>query len=291
MRFDGLRHPLRRGAALEEWATMSTPRSESSRSPFRTLRAAAATALATVVGSLAVLLATIVCGLLAMVTSWLLPGGGDWTFRFARIWSRWLLLWSGARVESEYEAPLDPSQGYVFLANHQSMYDVPTLVLGVPGQARFLAKRSLFRIPIFGWALAMGGFVPVDRADRDASRETFRIAVERLQAGKSLILFPEETRSRDGELLPFKRGGVLMALKTGFPIVPVGIDGSLEVRHRDSWVIRPGTIRARYGRPIDVGGLEISDSRDLQERVRSEIERLKSTAPTPQPTPQPPAAS
>lgn len=240
-------------------------------SPLRAL----AIVVATITGNIAVVFGTIACAILAMGTSWL-PAGGDWTFRSARIWSRWLLAWSGAKVESEFEAALDPRQGYVFLANHQSMYDVPTLILGVPGQGRFLAKRSLFRIPIFGWALAMGGFVPVDRADRAASRETFRIAVKRLQAGKSLILFPEETRSRDGELLPFKRGGVLMALKTGFPIVPVGIDGSMQVRHRDGWAIRPGTIRAHYGRPIDVSSLEVSQSRELQERVRTEIERLKS---------------
>ena len=234
-----------------------------------------ATIFATITGNFALIFGTVFCAVLAMATTWL-PRGGDWTFRSARLWSRWLLSWSGARVESEFEESLEPTKGYVFLANHQSMYDVPTLILGVPGQARFLAKRSLFRIPIFGWALAMGGFVPVDRADRASSRETFRIAVERLQAGKSLILFPEETRSRDGELLPFKRGGVLMALKTGFPIVPVGIDGSMRVRHRDGWIIRPGTIRARYGKPIDVQDIELSGSRELQERVRAEIERLRS---------------
>lgn len=239
-------------------------------SPLRPL----ATVVATFTGTFAVIVGTITCAVFAMATSWL-PRGGDWTFRAARLWSRWLLSWSWAGVESGFEERLDPKQGYVFLANHQSMYDVPALIVGVPGQARFLAKRSLFRIPIFGWALAMGGFVPVDRADRAASRETFRIAIERLQAGKSLILFPEETRSRDGELLPFKRGGVLMALKTGFPIVPVGIHGTMNVRHRDSWTIRPGKIRVRYGQPISVEGLEVSDSRQLQEQVRAEIERLK----------------
>jgi len=155
------------------------------------------------------------------------------------------------------------------------LYDIPALLVGVPGQARFLAKAGLFRVPIFGWALAMGGFVPVDRKDRNASRDTFRIAIERLQAGNTPLLFPEETRSSDGELLPFKRGGVLMAIKTGFPIVPVGIDGSMKIRHRDSLLVRPGTIRVRYGAPIEVKDIEVSASRELQDRVRGEIERLR----------------
>ncbi|MDA8017607.1 MAG: 1-acyl-sn-glycerol-3-phosphate acyltransferase [Thermoanaerobaculia bacterium] len=221
--------------------------------------------------------ATIVCAVLALLTGWL-PPRGNWTYRFARLWSRWMMLGAWSKVGSEFEEPLDPQQGYVFLANHQSLYDIPALIRGIPGQARFLAKKSLFRIPIFGWALAMGGFVPVDRSDRKASQETFRIAVERLQAGNSLVIFPEETRSRDGELLPFKRGGVLLALKTGYPIVPVGIDGTLEMRHRDSMLaVRPGRVRVRYGKPIDVSGWEVSRSQDLQERVRAEIERLKSS--------------
>lgn len=234
------------------------------------------TFLVSLSANLTLIVATVVCGGIAMVLGWL-PPRGNWTYRLARIWSRWMMLGAWSKVTSEFEQPLDPQQGYVFLANHQSLYDIPAVVSGIPGQARFLAKKSLFRVPFFGWALAAGGFVPVDRNDRKASQETFRVAVDRLEAGHSIILFPEETRSRDGELLPLKRGGVLMALKTGFPIVPVGIDGTLNIRHRDSLlVVRPGRVRVRYGKPIDVSGLEVRQSRDLQETVRAEIERLKS---------------
>lgn len=233
------------------------------------------TVLVSLSANLTLLVATIVCGGCAMFLGWL-PPRGNWTYRFARLWSRWMMLGAWSKVTSEFEQPLDPRQGYVFLANHQSLYDIPAVIMGIPGQARFLAKKSLFRIPFFGWALAVGGFVPVDRSDRKASQETFRVAVDRLEAGHSIILFPEETRSRDGELLPLKRGGVLMALKTGFPIVPVGIDGTRDIRHRDSLlVVRPGRVRVRYGRPINVSEMDVGQSRELQERVRSEIERLK----------------
>lgn len=234
------------------------------------------TVLVSITANVTLIVASVICGSLAIVTGWL-PPRGNWTFRFARLWSRWMMLAAWSKVESEFEQPLDPAKGYVFLANHQSLYDIPALIHGIPGQARFLAKKSLFRIPFFGWALATGGFVPVDRADRKASQETFRIAIDRLQAGNSIVVFPEETRSRDGNLLPLKRGGVLMALKTGFPIVPVGIGGTLNIRHRDSLLrVTPGHVKVCYGRPIDVSSLEVSQSRELQERVRAEIERLKS---------------
>ena len=233
------------------------------------------TLLVSITANVTLVVATVVCGSLAILMGWL-PPRGNWTYRFARIWSRWMMLGAWSTVKTEFEEPLDPGKGYVFLANHQSLYDIPALIYGIPGQARFLAKKSLFRVPFFGWALATGGFVPVDRSDRKASQETFRIAIDRLQAGSSIVLFPEETRSRDGNLLPLKRGGVLMALKTGFPIVPVGIDGTLDIRHRDSWLrVTPGDIKVRYGKPIDVSSLEVSQSRELQEQVRAEIERLK----------------
>lgn len=231
------------------------------------------TAVATVTGNVGLILATVVCGTLGTITGFL-PPRGDWTWHCARLWSVLLCASSGVWVKSLFEKELDPQAGYVFLANHQSLYDVPALILGIPGQARFLAKRSLFKIPVFGWGLAAGGFVPVDRADRHAARETFRVAIERLEAGKSIVIFPEETRSPDGELLPFKRGGVLLALRTGYPIVPVGIQGSLGVRQRDSFKVSPGRICVRYGRPIEVEEGGVDGIREMQETVRSEIERL-----------------
>jgi len=161
------------------------------------------------------------------------------------------LLWSsGVILRVEHLAPLSRDQVYVFLCNHQSLFDIPVLLATLPVAARFMAKRELFKIPLFGWGLRVGGFIPVERGTKSAG-ESFRAGVERLQRGESVLLFPEETRSPDGQLLPFKRGGFLLAQKAGVPVVPVGIRGSIDVRERNSFRIRPGEVRVRYGAPID----------------------------------------
>lgn len=224
-------------------------------------------------GNAYLVLATLVLGSLATVVGFL-PPRGDWMFRVARVWSRGLLWSSGVRMQVSYEVDLDPRAGYVFLANHQSIFDIPVLILGVPGQARFLAKRSLFRIPVFGWSLHAGGFVPVDRADRAASRRTFTAASRRLAAGRSLVVFPEETRSTDGVLGSFKRGGPLLAMKTGFPIVPVGIEGTLEARPKGSLLNRPRTVRVRFGRPIPAAELAGKSAPVVTAEVRERVAAL-----------------
>ncbi|MEM1203357.1 MAG: lysophospholipid acyltransferase family protein [Acidobacteriota bacterium] len=234
---------------------------------------AAVTFLVSLVSNLTLVASTVVLGVLASVVGWL-PPRGRWMYLLARLWSRLLLASSGVRLEQSFESELDPRKGYVFMANHQSMYDIPVLIAGMPGRVCFMAKRSLFRIPIFGWSLAAGGFIPVDRGDREAARETFSVAVKRLEEGASLLIFPEETRSDDGELLPFKRGGVLLALRTGFPIVPVGICGTRHIRPKKSWLTVPGQVRVRYGAPIQVGDGALGRKRELTEQVRRDIERL-----------------
>jgi 1-acyl-sn-glycerol-3-phosphate acyltransferase len=164
------------------------------------------------------------------------------------------------------------------MSNHQSMYDIPALLASLPVQTRFLAKRSLFKIPIFGWAIALGGFISVDRSDRSRARESFAAAVEQLRLGASTLVFPEGTRSLDGRLSDFERGGFLLALKSGLAIVPVGIHGSLSVRRRGSLVVRPGRIRVRYGRPIEVESFGIRGRAELEGVVRERLADLMDQA-------------
>jgi 1-acyl-sn-glycerol-3-phosphate acyltransferase len=239
-------------------------------------------ALATLAGNLAWVVATLFFGLVASVVGWL-PPRGNWMFLCARWWSRILLASSFVRVRRELAAPLDPRGRYVLMANHLSMYDIPVLFATLPGQTRFMAKRSLFKIPIFGWALWAGGFLPVDREDRSRAREMLVSAEKRLAAGTSVMLFPEETRSRDGRVLPLQRGGFLLALKSGLPIVPVGIDGTREVRPRGSLWIHPRQVVVRYGAPVDVTGMGLRDRRTLQQRVRAEIAALANAELAPDP--------
>jgi 1-acyl-sn-glycerol-3-phosphate acyltransferase len=230
--------------------------------------------LATVTGNLYLLFGTVAFAIVTVLTGWIpLPHGSRFFFVLARWWSRLLLLSSGVLVRSEQVAPLDRDEAYVFLANHQSLFDIPVLLATMPLPARFLAKRELFRIPVFGWALRVGGFIPVERGGKSAG-ESFRAAVERLQSGGSVLLFPEETRSLDGRLLPFKRGGLLLAQKAGLPMVPVGIRGSLAVRPRSSYRIHPGRVRVRYGEPLPPVESGRTEAAAATARLRARIAEL-----------------
>ncbi len=233
----------------------------------------AATVFFTVLGNLCFVAATLFFGLLATIVGWL-PPRGKWMYLCARMWSR-LVVWSaGIRIRPHFATPLSAGEGYVFMVNHQSMMDIPVLIATLPGETRMLAKKGLFQVPLFGWALYAGGFIPVDRKRRSTARETFAAAIRCLGAGHSLLLFPEETRSR-GELLPFKAGGFLMALKTGYPIVPVGLAGTREARPRGSLVNRPWRVDVRYGEPIDVTAYGVRQKAQLMEDVRTRVVELQ----------------
>lgn len=242
--------------------------------PSRSSSSLAATVFYTVFGNLVFVLATLVFGVITSIVGWL-PPRGLWMFRCARLWGP-LVMWSaGIRWRSSFAEPLAGDRGYVFMPNHQSMMDIPVLFATLPGETRMLGKKGLFYIPIFGWALSAGGYIPVDRKNRATARDTFAASVRCLEEGRSILLFPEETRSRDGELLPFKSGGFLMALKTGYPIVPVAIRGTLEARPRGSLVNRPQRVEIRYGRPIDVQAFGIRKKAELMDEVRDRIGELR----------------
>lgn len=231
------------------------------------------TVLATVTGNLFLVLGSAILGTLSILLSWV-PPRGNWVFAFAKIWSALLLKASWLDVQVRREAEIDPRTSYVYLANHQSLFDIPVLLSTVPGQVRMMAKRSLFRIPIFGWSLSAGGFIPIDRGDRSTARQSFAAAMKRLRGGISILLFPEGTRSLTDTLLPFQRGGFLLALKLGLPIVPVGIRGTRAVQRKGNWAIRPGPVVVSYGAPITVADYGLRRKGELVEEVRRRIAEL-----------------
>ncbi len=233
-----------------------------------------ASLVATLTGNLYLVIGTTGFAVVTVLTGWIpLPHGSRFFFVLARWWSRLLLLSSGVRVRSEQLVPFSPDQVYVLLSNHQSLFDIPVLLATMPVPARFLAKRELFRIPVFGWALKVGGFIPVERGGKSAG-ESFRAAAGRVRRGSSVLLFPEETRSTDGNLLPFKRGGFLLAQKAGLPMVPVGIRGTLGVRPRHSYRIHPGRVLVRYGEPLPPPGSGRGGSAASIAEVRARIAEL-----------------
>lgn len=226
--------------------------------------------LATVGGNLFLIVGTIFFATLAVLVSWL-PPRGRWFDLCARAWSRGLLLSAGVGLETRFAVELPADRPVVFMSNHQGLYDIPALILALPGQTRFLAKRGLFQIPLFGWALKMAGFISIDRGDRSRAADAFADAIHALQTGASAVVFPEGTRSTDGKLLPFQRGGFLLAMKAGLPIVPVGIRGSMAVRHKKGLKIRPGRIVVGCGRPIDTSEYGVRDKARLMEEVRRQV--------------------
>ena len=233
--------------------------------------------LATVTGNVYLVFGSVFFGGLAVLIGWI-PPRGRVVFEIARLWSQLLLLSSFTRVEAEFESEIETAERYVFMANHQSLYDIPALLCTLPVQARFLAKRSLFQIPFFGWGLKAGGFISIDRHDRSSAGKSFAHAVEEMKHGASTLVYPEGSRTLDGKVLPLERGGFLLALKAELPIVPVGIRGSLQVQKRTSFAVRPGTIRVRYGTALDPMEYGLRRKDDLTDHVRHEIARLAETA-------------
>ena len=227
------------------------------------------TALATLTGNFFLLVGSGVLAIVTILVSWI--PRGVWAFAVMRIWANGVLAASLIRVEVHCSPELEPGKSYVFLANHQSLFDIPVLLATSPGQLRMMAKRTLFLIPIFGWALKAGGFISVDRADRSTATQSFSLAFARLREGTSVLLFPEGTRSLDDTLLPFQRGGFLLAMKSGLPIVPVGIRGSRAVQSRGSFAIHPGTVAVTYGAPIDPAAYGVRRKRELIAEVRRRI--------------------
>lgn len=230
-------------------------------------------AVATLTGNLYLIFGTLGFGLATGVGGLVLPPGRVFRWMGQR-WGRSVLAAAGIRLEARYECDLAAAGRTILMPNHQSLYDIPALLATLPGQTRFLAKQSLFRIPIFGWSLRTGGFIPVERGNSRQAREVFQRAIEGLGAGDSVLVFPEETRTSDGRLGAFKKGGFLLALRSGLPVVPVGIRGNFEARPKGSWIIRPGRVTVHYGSPIGAEDFSVREIDRFMAAVRSEMARL-----------------
>jgi 1-acyl-sn-glycerol-3-phosphate acyltransferase len=212
---------------------------------------------------------TIVLGTLSIGSS-LFETRGYFAHWCARTWSRLILATTGVHVEVEGLNRLVPGRTYVFVSNHQSIYDIPILFWSLPYQLRIIAKESLGSFPFLGWHLRRTGHMLVDRRRPDRSR-IFAWASRLTSEGLSLIVFPEGTRSRDGRVGRFKGGGFLLALQAGLPIVPLSVVGSRHVMLKGRLATYPGRVRLVIHDPVDTTGLEATDPKEFGERVRGLI--------------------
>ena len=197
---------------------------------------------------------------------------GRATYRFGRLWS-WLVLKSnGVRLECLGREHIRKDRSYVFISNHVSHLDPPAVALCIPNTLRFVGKRSLARIPVFGLAARLARVIFIDRRDSAHSRETLNRCRADLRDGISALFFAEGTRSPDGRLQPFKKGGVILAIQAGLPLVPVTVLGSRRLMPKGQRHIKPGTVRVVLDRPIAVAGSGFEDRFGLLERVRRVIQ-------------------
>ncbi|MGZ8429196.1 MAG: lysophospholipid acyltransferase family protein [Candidatus Deferrimicrobiaceae bacterium] len=214
---------------------------------------------------------TLVIGVPAIVLALLMPGKalkGKLFLVVSKTYARIALGFFRIQVVGRGHANIDPGKPYVFLSNHASHADSAALALVISHPLHWVFKKELARIPVFGWALLACGQIMVDRASPGKSREALAEALSGLSGNNSVMIYPEGTRSRDGDLLPFKKGGFRMALQVGLPIVPVRVSGSREVVAADTLRVRPGTITVEIFPPIETRGKTPADIPDLMSRVR-----------------------
>ncbi len=181
---------------------------------------------------------------------------------------------AGIRTVVRGREHLAPGRAVVFCANHQSNVDPPVLFQVLHPRLHILYKAELSRLPLLGRVLILGEFVPVERANREAAMASVSRGADSLRAGHSFLIFPEGTRSRTRQLLPFKKGGFIMALQAGAPIVPVAIDGGRAAMHKGSTLVWPTTVTVTIGPPIETSGMSVDDRDQLIATVRAAIERM-----------------
>lgn len=230
--------------------------------------------LRTVFGWIAFFIATMVHAFLIV-----LGGESDFSERVLRSWARFFVWVTGARLTVKFDAPLDPQKSYVYVSNHTSNLDALALLAVIDRPLRFIAKKELSRIPLFGWAARRMGHVFIDRKDRQGATRAIRRRIDKGLGGVALFFFAEGTRSKTDALLPFKKGAAVAALETGLDCVPIGLAGAREVvKPKGLSVFQPGPVAVVFGPPIPVSGHSIEERDRLVDAQRAAVERAVAEA-------------
>jgi 1-acyl-sn-glycerol-3-phosphate acyltransferase len=197
----------------------------------------------------------------------------DWA---ARTWSRWNLRAGGVRVTVEGSEHLDPASPQVLIGNHQSWFDVFAVAANIPKTFHFVAKKELEGILVFGRAWKTAGHISIDRSNQASAVASLDQAGQQMREENSaVVLFAEGTRSPTDDMLPFKKGGFMLALHTGVPIVPFAVAGSRYVFPKGSWRVRPGPVIVRFGSPIATEHLGPADRDALMDQVREQVRTMR----------------
>ena len=214
--------------------------------------------------------ATIFFALIAITISVVDPTGKA-PHLIGRIWAKSILLTGRIKVKVKGLSKIDPSTSYIYMCNHQSNFDIPVLLAYLKVQFRWLAKAELFRIPLFGLAMKRAGYISIDRRDHQSAIASLKKAAKIIREGVSVIIFPEGTRSPDGRISPFKKGGFVLAIDSGVPIVPVILHGTRSIMPKKRLRIVPGTVVMEITDPIVLSGYTRNNKEALMSRIREII--------------------
>lgn len=196
---------------------------------------------------------------------------GNTVHYIGKFWSLLNVFLSGTRLTIKGKEKINTNLTHIVMSNHQSLFDVWALIGKIPLQIRWIVKSEIRKIPIFGYTLERMGHIYVDRKNRTAAYISLETASKKIKNGTSVIIFPEGTRSNDGHLLKFRMGGIIMALKSGVPILPVTINGSRFVLPKNTLALLPGKIEVVVGDVIDSSIYDENNKYELMEKIRSAI--------------------
>jgi 1-acyl-sn-glycerol-3-phosphate acyltransferase len=195
--------------------------------------------------------------------------GGEMPHNVARIWAKCILAASNINVTVKGLSNLKRTGSYIYMPNHVSNFDIPVLQAYLPVQFRWLAKAELFKIPIFGYAMKRAGYISIDRFDRNSAIQSLNKAAEIIRNGTSVIIFPEGTRSKNKNIQSFKKGGFVLAVDSGVPIIPVIIHGTWTIMQKKQILVRPGNVVLEIKKPINTLDYTRETKDDLMEKVRN----------------------
>ncbi len=176
---------------------------------------------------------------------------GIGTYIVYRTFARTVLFLCGARLEVSFKTPIDKDKQFIIVSNHLSYLDIPVVMVALKNNIRFIYKKQLTKVPVFGWSMYLGGYVPIDRTNARSAIESLKKAAQRMKSGFSIAIFPEGTRSKSGVTGEFKKGIFMLADFAEAQILPVSISGSNKILQKDSYKIHPGTIKVVINEPMD----------------------------------------
>jgi 1-acyl-sn-glycerol-3-phosphate acyltransferase len=217
-----------------------------------------------------VVLETFVLGLVAIALAFVLRKE-DPVHKVAAFWAKLILFASRTRVTVNGLSNIDASKSYIYMCNHQSNFDIPVLLAHLPVQFRWLAKAELFKIPIFSRGMRSAGYISIDRSNQASAFKSISEAARRIKDGVSVMIFPEGTRSRDGKIRPFKKGGFVLAVDAGVPIIPIVLHGTRSLMPKGQLRIYSGHVMMDIEKPIETSDYTRETKDELIEKVRSVI--------------------